>query len=400
MDRIKLHHFIVQLIVVCILLLGMLAWHFPGHALQEEVSSLNYFPSDYSESRNNFMVAAKMNGGIIESFKCPAVGPQGEELFIDVAYFGKGDPEAILVLSSGTHGVEGFAGSAIQNGLLRQGLVSRLAPEIGLVMIHAINPYGMAHLRRVNEDNTDLNRNFIDHSKPYPENEGYSVISDAITPNSISPWVNARSFLDIIWFWLKNGKLKLKEAVSMGQYSFPQGLFYGGQSDAWSNKIMREIAARFFAQVGRVVLIDFHTGLGKYGNAEIILNVSKDSSAFKRAVAWWGDGRVKTTFSGESVSAHLYGTFKLALPQTLPDAEVTAVSLEFGTFSPLRVFWALRTENWLHFHGGDGHPESDRIKGQLLRTFYPEDKDWREEVWRQGREIVKQALVGLSHSAR
>ncbi len=37
----------------------------------------------------------------------------------------------------------------------------------------------------------------------------------------------------------------------------------------------------------------------------------------------------------------------------LPNVEeVTAVSLEFGTLSAMKVFWALRAENWLHHHGG------------------------------------------------
>ena len=39
-------------------------------------------------------------------------------------------------------------------------------------MIHALNPFGFAHLRRANEDNVDLNRNFVDHEGGnYPEND-------------------------------------------------------------------------------------------------------------------------------------------------------------------------------------------------------------------------------------
>jgi len=119
----------------------------------------------------------------------------------------------------------------------------------------------------------------------------------------------------------------LKYAITHGQYSYPQGLFYGGQSEAWSNKALRAIVSRYLSNAKRVVFIDFHTGLGPYGSAEVIISEKEDSPAYKRAVKFWGD-RVKTTVSGDSVSAHLNGALKLAVPEMLPNVEVTAVSLE------------------------------------------------------------------------
>ena len=49
-----------------------------------------------------------------------------------------------------------------------------------------INPYGFAWTRRVTEDNVDLNRNFVDHDKPYPRNDGYLAIADAVLPQEWS----------------------------------------------------------------------------------------------------------------------------------------------------------------------------------------------------------------------
>ena len=108
-----------------------------------------------------------------------------------------------------------------------------------------------------------------------------------------------------------------------------------------------------------------------------------------------GGDRVKTTISGESVSPHLYGTLKLAFPRMLPSVEVTAVSLEFGTLPAMKVFWALRGENWLHHYGGKGHPDAKSIKENLFRAFYPDSEDWKSQVWKQGKEVVEQALVHL-----
>ena len=114
----------------------------------------NYFSATYQEARAKFLDASKAADARVESFKNPSVGPGGEALYTDVAILGASDAKTVLVLGSGTHGVEGFAGSGIQTGLLRDGLATRLGPNLRVVMIHAVNPYGFAHLRRVNEDTT------------------------------------------------------------------------------------------------------------------------------------------------------------------------------------------------------------------------------------------------------
>ena len=357
--------------------------------------ALAYFSDNYREARAKFLSAAKASGGRIESFENPLSGPQGETLSLDVAAFGTKHPPIIIVLSSGTHGVEGFAGSAIQIGLLREGIATGLSPDIGILMIHAINPYGFAYLRRVNEDNVDLNRNFVDHSSLHPENLGYSALAEAIAPQTLSFWDNTASRVSLLWYRVRHGSQALREAITGGQYSHPKGLFYGGRGETWSNKTIRRIAKRYLAAAERVVVIDVHTGLGAYANIEIILNSPEDSAEYRHASEWWGDD-VKTTVSGESVSVHLQSTLKLALPRMLPGVEVTAVSQEFGTLPPKDVFWALRSENWLHHHADNTHPDSGRIKKKLLQAFYPEDAQWRLRVWQQGRDTVKNTLANLA----
>ncbi len=355
---------------------------------------LSYYSDSYNDLRNKFLTAARSNEGRIENYRNPKNGPGGEALYIDVAYFGVDNPEAILVLGSGTHGVEGFAGSAIQIGLLRQDIVSTLPPHVGLVMIHAINPYGIAHLRRVNENNVDLNRNFLDHSKPHPSNEGYAYLANALAPQSLSLWNDTTSLIKVLFYRFLHGTSELRSAVSGGQYTHPKGLFYGGNTSTWSNKTVNKIVRRHLINAKHVIVIDFHTGLGSYGNAEIIMNVNKDSPAYMRARKWWGE-LVSSTVSGGSVSTHLSGTMKLAFDQMLPDSEVTAVSLEFGTLSRKKVLKALREENWLYHYGGSEHPDSKKIKNNLLRAFYPDDKNWKLDIWRQSEKIIKQVIDQL-----
>ena len=383
-------------IILSIVVLGTNIWGACAQAQEgiENVKAMEYFSSSFKEARGKFLLAVQGVGASVESFENPNTGPEGEQLFTDVAVIGAKDAKSILVLSSGTHGVEAFCGSGIQTGLLREGIASRLKPDLSIVMIHAINPYGFAHLRRFNEDNIDLNRNFIDHSKPYPGNPGYEKLADVIAPKSISFWSEAVSRSHLVWYWVRNGKAAVK-AVSGGQYSHPEGLFYGGRFETWSNKTIRFIADRFLSNADRVVVIDFHTGLGKYGNGEIILNVREESPAYKRAEAMWGTERVRSTVAGKSVSTPISGPLKVAFPKMLPNAEVTAVSLEYGTSPLMEVFRALRAENWLHHHGDPHDSRSQEIKAELRRVFYPDKEDWKAMVWSVAGQVVDQALAGI-----
>ena len=354
-----------------------------------------YFPSSYRVARQRFLDAARATGGIIENIPNPNSGPDGESLFMDILSVGSEDAASTLVVSSGTHGVEGFAGSGIQTRLLRQGIASRLSPSVNLMMIHAINPYGMAHRRRFNEDNVDLNRNFRDHSLCPPPNEGYKMLAHALGPRSISFWPEVASWSRLLWFTVTDGKSGFQTAVSRGQYSHPQGLFYGGTFETWSNVTIRSVVPRHLAGANRVVIVDLHTGLGEYGSAEVILNVPNDSPEYQRAVAIWGPELTRTTVTGESISTDLQASLKRALPRMLPGVEVTAVSLEFGTVPVLEALKALRAENWLHHHGGSDHPRAQELKSCLSRAFHPATRDWEESVWEKGRDAIERALASL-----
>jgi hypothetical protein len=128
-----------------------------------------YFASTYSEARAKFLAAARRAKANLTHHALPNLyGPEKEDLFIDVAQLGSNNPDSLLILISGTHGVEGFCGSGCQVGYLADELYEVLPSKSGAILIHALNPFGFAWLRRVNEDNIDLNRNFHDFSKSLP----------------------------------------------------------------------------------------------------------------------------------------------------------------------------------------------------------------------------------------
>ena len=134
----------------------------------------------YQSARECFLSLATEVASV-ETHIHPLLGPDGETA-MDIAHIGAVNAHRVLVLSSGTHGVEGYCGSFIQCELLRQGIAERLPAGLRLVMIHGVNPYGFAWQRRVNEDNIDLNRNFIDHAKARNPNIGYEEIAGILEP--------------------------------------------------------------------------------------------------------------------------------------------------------------------------------------------------------------------------
>ena len=368
------------------LTIGVPAW-------ADEVTT-NYFSNTYHESRTKFLTAAKAAGGNLEHYRNPYLGAETEELYADVATFNLPEAKRILVLGSGTHGVEGFAGSGIQVGLLREGITKNLPEDVGLLFYHALNPYGFSYLRRFNEDNVDLNRNFVNHAKPYPPNEGYDTLARLIEPKALTRWQNLKTKLAIAWYRITKGKLWLQKAISQGQYNHPKGIFFGGNAETWSNRTLQKIIERHLFPASQVVLIDIHTGLGAYGAAEVIAEVRPETQAYERMQKWWGH-RVKIPLEGESVSPPVMGSLKNGFTRLLPHTDITAVSLEFGT-SPLpEALWALRAENYLHHHSDDEHLDALAIKTELKRVFYPDKNDWKQMVWGQGKEVVQQALDNI-----
>jgi hypothetical protein len=354
-----------------------------------------HFPKDYRSARANFVSACEaIDLGVTSRLHPGQAGPDGKPLFIDTTTIGPLDAPNALLLISGTHGVEGYFGSGIQTGLLRDGIAARVPKNTKLVMLHALNPYGFAHDRRVNEDNADINRNFVDHAHP-PENAAYDALAEWIAPKDISAPAMRTANAKLRAFAEERGDFALQEAISRGQYKFADGLYFGGARESWSAQMLRDVFKEEFAHVRRLTIVDFHTGLGEHGHGEMITEDLPESAAYKRQKRIWGE-RVKSSESGESVSAPLVGTIDKAVGGWTAHLELTFAALEVGT-SPMRdVFNALRKDNWLHCFAGKMKDQAETIRREIRAAFYPDTKDWKHMVWKQGEQVVHQALASLA----
>jgi hypothetical protein len=345
------------------------------------------FSPDYNTARLRFQAAAARAGGRIDSLEIGAKGPDGEGLTIDIAWFGGQRPRRVFVHSSGLHGVEGFAGSAIQLQWLTQKTPS--PPEHdAIVMVHILNPYGMAWLRRVNENNVDLNRNFLgpeDRFEGAPP--GFFRLDNFLNPST--PPSKDLFHLRAGWLIARYGLRPLKQAVAGGQCVNPKGLFFGGERLEEGPRLFQAYVAERLRDVKRLVVIDIHTGLGRFGDDRLLAEASPNEvfSGVKRA---FGD-RVQPLDVNRGVAFQVRGGQNTMYSRLMAEDSVYFAAQEFGTYNSLAVLAALRSENrWHHYGGGTvDHP----AKRRLREVFGPDSERWRKAVLQRGSEVISQATA-------
>jgi hypothetical protein len=347
---------------------------------------------DYTEARGRFLDAAGAADVRVVHHDHPLAGPAGESLATDVAIVGSPDAPTRLLVISGTHGVEGFAGSMCQTEWLREG--ASVPDDLAVVLVHAINPYGFSWIRRVNEDNVDLNRNCIDFSVGVPENPGYDQLAAALVPATWDESTQQATNGTLLEFATEHGFDALQEAVSKGQYRHDTGVFYGGTRPVWSQRTLEAIARETLTGAQRTGIIDLHTGLGPFGVGELIAS-HPDDAGKARLGSWYGDGSYTLPAEGTSVSADVSGDVLDALDGWVESPEVTSICIEWGTVDIIEVSNALRADAWLHAHGDPRGSEAGPIKAGLRAAFAPDDPDWAGMVWDRFCEITEGATQGL-----
>jgi hypothetical protein len=358
----------------------------------------DYFAADYAQARAKFRSAAQDAGATLRAYEHPAQrGPDGTSLSTDVAILGPENAPRCLVLISGTHGVEGFAGSGCQVGFFRDSLHEAFGKNVCVIVVHALNPYGFAWIRRVNEDNVDLNRNFQDFTKALPRNDAYDALHSVLIPADWDGAGRRAADAQLQEFLRANGFQALQAAVSAGQYRHPDGLFFGGVSETWSAATLKRIlGAHVPPSPGRLVAIDLHTGLGPFAYGEPIV-VGGSERQCELARARFGP-EVKSLASGESASSVLTGTLANAFQGGEENRDVTFLGLEFGTKPVVDVLLALRADHWLHSSENRQSPLRPQITKDLRDAFYVDAPHWRAAVYGRMADFVVRASRVLAEA--
>lgn len=315
-----------------------------------------------------------------------AKGPGHAPLATEIAWFGAEEPSRVLIHSSGIHGVEGFAGSAVQLALLDTEI--RLAPDAALILVHCLNPYGMAWLRRANENNVDLNRNFLaDDDDRVGAAETYRQLNDLLNPTQLGAGRDL-FYLRALRCILKYGMQALRQSVAEGQYEYPKGLFYGG--DAFESGPLHYLGwlATHLRSARGVFAIDVHTGLGKWGQESLYFRSgSEQRDAIKHVAAELG--RELVPDAATHGAYQIRGMLSEVFTMLDPVPEWSFILQEFGTYPAIHVLNTLRRENFWYHHGETSveHDSRRRLKNVLI----PENNAWRARVVERGVSLCQRA---------
>jgi hypothetical protein len=354
----------------------------------------------YRVLRERFLQAATAAGATLTRYAHPLAGPFGEELSTDVALLGNPKAKRLLLALSGTHGVEGYYGSDCQSIWLEALKGRPLPDDVAILMIHLINPWGTAWMRRVNEDNIDLNRNYLDFSRALPVNPAYAAVHDIYSCTQLHGPQRDQADARFAALIEEHGWPGLMSIVEAGQYQFADGLFFGGVEASWSNRTLRQIIATHLADAQVVMTFDLHTGAGDYGHPMLMTITQAAYPALPAAQALFGPWLYTlitgaNTVSDTGVAATSTGYTSQALIEALPNVQLMPFVIECGTYPGPEVHRHLRDDQWLHLHGDPCDDTGHSIKRGLLEQFYPADRDWQDVVWLRTRQVWERALEAL-----
>lgn len=205
----------------------------------------------------------------------------------------------------------------------------------------------------------------------------------------------------LLWLAIRQGKAKVINEITSGQYQRPNGIGFGGFAPEWSNQTLHKIVADNLSDAKRVAVIDWHTGIGSYGDSFFLCFDDPVSPEFARARDWWGEavGDDASGYDGDERPDYQGLLIKSIRDQLqLLGASTTAAVIEFGTFSNQKMLEALLIDRWIRCEGGqlDDSTRAAHIK-EVRHRFCPDDPKWRESVIRQGYLILNQTMQGMAN---
>jgi len=354
--------------------------------------------TDYVKCRDQFLKTALEISSV--QVKSHPISKSDGELFVDEALISFGSKKLVVVVS-GTHGVEGFVGSYVQSALLKKIAKEKTYQNHDFLFVHALNPWGFKHRRRVTENNVDLNRNFLNPDEfSHKKNQGYSQLNEFLSPQdeaSSTGWSFVQFSFSALLKIAKYGMDSLRQSIVSGQYEFPQGIFYGGASPEPQQALLGKILFETFKRYDRILFIDLHTGYGAKGVLHLFPSVpdAKAKSRIEEVFAGWpityGHQKDFYEVSG-AVTDWVYG-------QVPPEKYFVPMVFEYGTMDSQKTMgsvqslYRMRGENQMHWRGAASKNDEEKIKKDFFEMFAPQDQEWNAKVLEQTFKVFDKTLT-------
>ena len=318
---------------------------------------------------------------------------ESDDLYIDNLYLpAKTETTNLIILTTGVHGMEGYIGSVMLDVFFDEIYPTIDTSKTGILVVANINPYGMKYMRRYNENNVDLNRNFIEDWASFDKtvNKDYPKVDSFLQPTGKMGnafWHEVGFYLSLAKEAIFTGAGTISDALLTGQYEYPEGVYYGGSGDEKSTTYLKGVFADCLdGSYENLIHIDIHSGYGPRYNM-VIFNSAQDPTTEEEAKAMFGYDYIIATDSED-----FYPTFgdttdyfyRLANSKGT-DKELYSTCFEFGTIGDgfLDSILSLKytvDENRQHWYPTTNKITAEMVKENYYELFYPTEKEWREKT--------------------
>ena len=345
----------------------------------DEYSYGEYFYNSYDEIRSHLKER-------VEKLRADGVAVEVNEYAVDES------DNLFIVLTTGVHGMEGYIGSVMLDVFFEEIYPTVDTENTGILVVANVNPYGMKYMRRYNENNVDLNRNFILDWNGFDlsSNKDYPEVKEFLQPEGKignAFWHEAEFYLNLAKEALTKGADKVSDALLTGQYEYHQGVYYGGNGDEISTAYLKGVFNDCLdGEYENIVHIDIHSGYGPRYNMVIFNSVYETMTEAETKEAFGYDYVI--SYDSESFYATTGDTtdyfYRLAESK---ESKKTLFStcFEFGTIgdsfmdSILSLKYTV-DENRQHWYPTENKVASEIVSENYAELFYPTEKEWREKT--------------------
>lgn len=360
------------------------------------------YANDYHEARERFSQALDeyeaATGRRFERERC--VIDEERDLSIDAAHLRPPSPRKLYVAVAGTHGVEGYAGNAIERALLSQVLRKIDLDSTGLWLVHALNPAGMHDLRRVTRNNVDLNRNFATPGSALYDTDShiYEQLRPMLCPRgrydgTLRAHLGFMSRLGAAV--VRHGFSGLRQVTLAGQYTVPEGVFFGGKAPEPETQFFARSYEPLAAAYEQVLLTDFHTGYGERGKAYSLFARAQSPKLAELT----RQGVLDEHGHDQAYTAHgdLVGYACETAKRVRPNGVFDGVVIELGTrglgkLEQIGDLHAVVRENQIWHHGATHDSVETLVLRSFRELFHPSDPLWRRAILRTATQHVEDLL--------
>ncbi len=368
------------------------------------------FPKDYYDSRERFRSACPVSpdeNTVCEMFP---VDPQND-FSVDSLFWRAENSKKILVLVSGVHGIETYAGAAVQRDFVEENLSRFLDQGISVYLVHALNPYGYANNSRVTANNVDLNRNFPSkQDADWKPNAGFQKLKEILAPENISGpgWFSFFGFSFKLLWRIATFQFtvdEMNQAIAGGQREEARGLFYGGTAQEpqveWLKRQLDEKLQGF----EEALLIDIHTGLGERGVLHLMpSDEPAPTGADLRARLFGTESNEVYKITTEATKGFysVAGDFLDFAEERGPEGlKTAAMTMEFGTKgtsipAQLGSLHTMASENARRILPWTQERDIAASRADFMELFAPQDLEWRDGIRNKGRAFFQQVLTRWS----